>query len=63
MDISYLVWSMSWHCMSLSMGRVGTSMGLNTSLPPSLTIREVSRGQECCSSCSVICTKPEHTNM
>ena len=55
-----LVCSMSWHWMSLSMGRVGTSMGLNTSLPPSLTILEVSRGQLCCISCRVICTKPNN---
>ena len=55
-----LVCSMSWHWMSLSMGSVGTSMGLNTSLPNSLTILEVSRGQLCCISCRVICTKPSN---
>ena len=57
--VDYLVWSMSWHSRSLSMGRMGTSMGVKSSRPPSLTILEVSSGQLCCSSCRVICTKPE----
>ena len=57
--VGHLVWSMSWHSRSLSLGRVGTSMGVNISLPPSLTILEVSSGQLCCSSCRVICTRPE----
>ena len=50
---------MSWHLRSLSMGRVGTSIGVNISRPPSLTILEVRSGQLCCSSWRVICTKPE----